>query len=320
MSATTLNPAHLATVRPTSNVAEAPALGGLENRMAALGRTVQKLKTPIPQAAVKANRSVQTENTSATAQQPVAAAQVDASELASAVSLRGTSERRKIETKKNNTRFFKALTNGQPGFMESHVRSMVDSVLSKTNPKSLVDLTFPSESPKQRALLKFILLEVAIASPEIYGLSQPQCEELVKARNSIYEKHGDYIEESKLAIDLAEATAPQMKMGLKQTMKAFQVLPDADIKTETSMAEFLKTVMANSNKNLTQVLIGLRNHWVNLAARDRIQYSPDISKYRQCLLNSKINQIEVALITLKGLDKIVSLCSNYFSAQPAKHS
>lgn len=310
MSATTLNTAHLATAtKPVSNVGEPPSLGGSESRMSALSRTVRRFKTPIPQTVAKSNSGVQLKTGNTAEKQHSAAEQVNAAELSVAVSLRGTSDRRKLETRKDNIRFFKVLTNGQPDFMEMHVRSVIDTVTNKSSPKSLVDLSFPLESGKQRALLKFILMEIAISSPDSYGLSEPQCNELIAARNLLYERHGDYIEQSKLAIDLAEATAPKMRIGLKQTVKAFQMLPDASQQMGDSMAGFLKMVMSSPNKDVVQVLKGLRTHWLSLAKRDRNQYASDIAKYRQFILSAKINQIETALAVIAGLDKIAALCN-----------
>lgn len=310
MSATTLNTAHLATAtKPVSNVGEPPSLGGSESRMSALSRTVRRFKTPIPQNVAKSNSGHQLKTGNAAEKQHSAAEQVNAAELSVAVSLRGTSDRRKLETRKDNIRFFKVLTNGQPDFMEMHVRSVIDTVTNKSSPKSLVDLSFPLESGKQRALLKFILMEIAISSPDSYGLSEPQCNELIVARNQLYERHGDYIEQSKLAIDLAEATAPKMRIGLKQTVKAFQMLPDASQQMGDSMAGFLKMVMSSPNKDVVQVLKGLRTHWLSLAKRDRNQYASDIAKYRQFILSAKINQIDAALTVIAGLDKIAALCN-----------
>ena len=310
MSATTLNPAHLAAApKQVSNIGDPPGLGGSESRMSALSRTVRRLKTPIPHTVAKSNSGAQLKTGNVAERQHSASEQVDAAELSMAVSLRGTSDRRKLETRKDNIRFFKALTNGQPDFMEMHVRSVIDTVINKSNPKSLVDLSFPSESGKQRALLKFILMEVAIASPDLYELSDQQCDVLIQARNQLYERHGDYIEQSKLAIDLAEATAPKMRIGLKQTVKAFQMLPDANQQMGDSMAGFLKMVMSSPNKDVVQVLKGLRTHWLSLAKRDRNQYASDIAKYRQFILSAKINQIDTALTVIAGLDKIAALCN-----------
>lgn len=310
MSATTLNPAHLAAApKQVSNIGDPPGLGGSESRMSALSRTVRRLKTPIPHTVTKSNSGAQLKTGNVAERQHSASEQVDAAELSMAVSLRGTSDRRKLETRKDNVRFFKALTNGQADFMEMHVRSVIDTVTNKSNPKSLVDLSFPSESSKQRALLKFILMEIAIATPESYGLLQPQCDALTQARNQLYERHGDYIEQSKLAIDLAEATAPKMRIGLKQTVKAFQMLPDASQQMGDSMAGFLKMVMSSPNKDVVQVLKGMRNQWLALAKRDRSQYASDIARYRQFILNAKINQIETALAVIAGLDKIAALCN-----------
>lgn len=318
MSSTTLSPAHLAAApKQTNNIGDPPGLGGAESRMAVLSRAVRRLKTPIPQV-VKQGQASQLDKVNAPQpRQQSAAEQVDATELSVAVALRGTSEHRKVETRKENTRFFKTLTSAQPDFMEMHVRSVINAVINKSNPKSLVDLSFPSETLKQRELLKFILMEIAISSPETYGLSAYECEELIKARNQLYERNGDYIEQSKLAIDLAEATAPKMKIGLKQTVKAFQILPDANQQMGDSMADFLKIVMSGTNKDVVQILKGLRSHWLNLAKRDRSQYASNISQYRQFILNAKINQIETALRIIKGLDKIAALCQKVLDQAPA---
>lgn len=311
MSATTLNTAHLATApKPVSNVGEPPSLGGSESRMAALSRTVRRFKTPIPQNIAKQNSGGPLKaGLTATEKQHSAAEQIDAAELSVAVSLRGTSNRRQLESRKDNIRFFRVLTNGQPEFMEMHVRSVIDTVTNKSSLKSLVDLSFPAETTQQRGLLKFILMEIAISSPDSYGLSEPQCNELITARNQLYERHGDYIEQSKLAIDLAEATAPKMRIGLKQTVKAFQMLPDASQQMGDSMAGFLKMVMSSPNKDVVHVLKGLRTHWLSLAKRDRNQYASDIAKYRQFILSAKINQIDTALTVIAGLDKIAALCN-----------
>ena len=309
-AANTLSPGHLASsVAQTSPVVEAPKPNELPGRLPTLNRLVQKLKTPIPQQSSGANRS-----NAGSAQQVIrekqqtAADQVDASELASAVTLQGGANKRKLESKKDNVRFFKALTKGAPpDFMEMFVPSVIDSVADKSATKSLVDSIFEKESPQQRALLKFILLEVAISDPDTYGVSASQLDKLTQARNALYERHGEFIEQSKLGIDLAEATAPRMRVGLKHEIKAFQMLATGQ-QAGTGMADFMKVVMASSNKDVRQVLTAKLKHWENLAKRDRNQYSADVTKYRQYIMNSVVNQIKSALAIIFGLDKIAALC------------
>lgn len=235
--------------------------------------------------------------------------QVDATELAAAVELKGARER-DHESLENNERYFHALTTTNRDYLFQQVDSIVRSIIDKAHPKSLIDSAFGDESLEKRAFLKVVMLEIAMANPEQYGIEIHQLEKLEDERSALYERYKEYIENTKLAIDIGQATVGTIRFSVKHAIQMFHLLPDKNEELDLSFGNFLRKIIANTNRDVYLVLGNIYKKWSVLARCDRRQYKQDVLQYRQYVLQRKLGQVKMAITLLKGIDQIAALCQS----------
>jgi hypothetical protein len=309
--------AHLQTnssssLRQVQDSAEAMQ-GGAQARLTRAKLLVTSKKTPIP--AQQSSKPLQSSSAptikSPAAKQANAAEQIDDREKAIAVATKGVIKEKDFETLGRNQKIFKKLTSDQDGFMEMHIKSLVSSLTEETRPRSLIDASFNSESLEKRAFLKVVLIETALQTPD-NGLSEDQVKQLKQERNNLYNRFGEYIEIAKLAIDTAESVKHSVRISTKQLAKAFQLFSNAKESVGSDLS-FIRIIATSNTSDLKTTLLNMEKHFINLSKTDNIAGAGSSSNLRHYFIQSKINQVRMAIKCLIGIEEINKLVSKVSS-------
>jgi hypothetical protein len=242
--------------------------------------------------------------------QASAVTQVDAKELAAAVSLRGNTSAgntpRPKDISKHRAVYKTFFTNDQR-FLSRDIESTLESL--STGGKSLCDLS-RSLKPQEVALRKFLLLSMI---EEGHALGAIEARNLSRLKASLLQSHGKYIAETMAGFDLTrlalDSGVVSSRIGIREYAKAFQVLGDnqQDLANPHSLLALFRALKKSaSDEGLYDNINTLRNKLKDTLTRESTQYPSRATAFRQHLISSQLNQLR----TLGNLLKLHTAYKN----------
>lgn len=256
----------------------------------------------------------QSKETKSGPQQASAAKQVDAAELSTAVAQRGGNSPKEEIAK--NKRFFKLLVTNQPGMEESFVESVIQQTLDKSKDKSRVETAFPYNPSKEnaeatdnkRALVKVVLLDLAILQPAEYGLESSEIPKLKAVRDKLQKQHSAYIEKEKYSMEGGAVIAKPLKMGVKQAAGLMRFALNKSDNVQTGFMPFIRWVATRNPSNPLAFLKTYKASMVALVPRVMTALDPGVLKVRDHLFSSNIIFANQAIGIHNGFEKLIELC------------
>lgn len=249
-----------------------------------------------------ANQQAQTPQQLTGQNRSSAAEQVSAEELAEAVGRAAltTRSRRPHEKPEKNKACFKALTKQNLEALTIHVKSLADSITKREKLRSKIDTAFKDSSPQERAFMKVVAIEIALADPVEYGLSKSDTVKLEKVRNELMEKHAEFIETKRIEIEVSGPISRETRVPLKQLIATHQINHDNELSEITAL---LKKLTSSPNSDIYAVLESHIKHWVALGSRETSQI-PDVTKFRQFKIQKSISDLKKIRSGLEKADHL----------------
>lgn len=317
--------AHLANSSPLLEIQNSQEVlqGGGASRKEKAEKFVEAKQTKPKQAAqaqqaerVKQDQSTETKSS---VKQASAETQVDASELSTAVGQRGGgSQKDQIE---KNKRYFRMLVPHQPGREESFVESVIQQTLDKSKDKSRVEMIFPYSPGKEtteatdqkRALVKVILLDLAIAQPAEYAIEANEIPKLKAERDKLQKQHSAYIEKEKYAMDCGTVLAKSLKIGVKQAAALNRFALHKSDNIQTGFMPFIRWVATRNPENPVAFLETYKASMIALVPKSNTALDPGVLKFRDHLFASNIIFANQAIELYTSFEKLIDLSATSLS-------
>jgi hypothetical protein len=297
------------------NAVEAQSSGVL-SRQSRLQDVAKKHRTEVPQKPNVLAKNVPFPQKNQVDNKPaVAAEQVDEVERSNAAALRGLSQQKRVARDLEENEYY--LNVGTPSnkkeYQDLVVRSVLDLILKKEGPKSLVDTNmirqkFNEDHAFEIAFKKLTAIEIALEKRSEYVLSSDEQSRLEKVADQIYDVYGEQIEARRTLLENNPELQAITKLSTAQLAKTYRMPTHGKTVGPGDAANIMKTLNCGPNKDVLAVLISLKQHWINVSVRDKTQMPADVTTIRQYQILSAINQYDQIIQAYKGLQTIEQLC------------
>lgn len=211
--------------------------------------------------------------------------QVSAEEQAAAVAARGRTDTRRTSTSNKFGRMYSVLFSSDETFLLKDIESQKNSLKFKS--KSLIDHA-PQLDMEQKALRNYLVVELALERANNSAGEQTALQNL---KDAILDKYGDYIQSSITAFEAGQQSRLSA-ISLREFVRAYQAIDSHSEEAQPDLLTLFRSVRSKVERDdFVKEMLKVREGLVLILARENKGLSQKISKSRQYLISSKINQI-----------------------------